>query len=228
MGYVDPAGAVYIDADPISILRGGPERARPPVPPVHALRGQALWQFHATDTPEGANNPLGPDGKPMGPRHNELRRMPVRRAMYDDKYFAHFMDQVDPFKIVSKVQNPGWRTGVQVMMGCFAIDILDECHRAQGAPSTTPTPTRVSRPKPSPRWSALLRLAGHTPSTTRARLRHRPTPRALPWTPETFHDVRNSWRPPRRFQAGRDLLRRLVPTPVQGDRALGASRGSPG
>ena len=197
VGYVDPAGAVYIDADPISILRGGPEPelARRFLRFVLSEEGQALWQFHATDTPEGASNPVGPDGKPMGPRHNELRRMPVRRVMYE-KDFDYFMDQVDPFEIVSKVQNPGWRTGVQVMMGCFAIDVLDECHDAWGAlcdaqaDPAFPPDVLAEMERLYDAWPGTPVDADGTFTTSSA------PARTLPWTPETFHDVRNSWRPP--------------------------------
>lgn len=197
VGYVDPAGAVYIDADPISILRGGPEPelARRFLRFTLSEEGQALWQFHATDTPEGANNPVGPDGKPMGPRHNELRRMPVRRVMYE-KYFPSFMDQVDPFEIVSKVQNPGWRTGVQVMMGCFAIDILDECHRAWGAICDAKADPGFP-PETLAEMERLYFAWPDTPVDDKGAFTTSPDPaRTLPWTPETFHDVRNSWRPP--------------------------------
>jgi iron(III) transport system substrate-binding protein len=131
LAYVEPAGAVYIDADPVSIIRGGPnpELARRFVRFCLTERGQALWQFHATSSPEGASNPVGADGNPLGPDANELRRMPVRRLMYEE-HFDHFMDRVVPFDLASDVTNPGWRTGVQIMMGAFGIDSADECQAA--------------------------------------------------------------------------------------------------
>lgn len=130
VGYQEPEGAVYVDADPISIINGGPspEIAKRFVRFCMTEEAQALWQF-AKDNPD---NPIGSDGEPMGPEWSELRRMPVRRVMYE-KYFAYFMDQVNPFEIVSDVENPGWRTGVQVMMGCFGIDIAEDCRAAYNA-----------------------------------------------------------------------------------------------
>jgi len=130
VGYADPAGAVYIDADPVSIINGGPdyELAMRFVRFTLTDEAQALWQFKKVNP----DNPLGPDGKPMGPRWHELRRMPVKRSMYV-KYFDDFVDQVDPFEIVSDVKNPGWRTGVMVMMGCFGIDIAVDCRKAYSA-----------------------------------------------------------------------------------------------
>ncbi len=130
VGYTDPAGSAYVDADPISLLNGAPnpELARRFIRFTLTDEAQALWQFRADDP----TNPSGPDGRPMGPREHELRRMPVRRAMFE-RYFEHFVDQVNPFDIVSDIQNPGWRTGVQVMMGAFGVDLADECRAAYAA-----------------------------------------------------------------------------------------------
>lgn len=130
VGYTDPTGSVYVDADPISLINGGPnpELAKRFIRFTLTEQAQALWQFRADDDA----NPTGPDGLPMGPAEHELRRMPVRRVMYD-QYFDALVDQVDPFEIVSDVQNPGWRTGVQVMMGCFGVDLADECRAAYTA-----------------------------------------------------------------------------------------------
>lgn len=130
VGYTDPAGSVYVDADPISLLNGAPnpELARRFIRFTLTDEAQALWQFRAGDP----TNPSGPGGQPMGPREHELRRMPVRRAIFE-RYFEHFVDQVNPFEIVSDIQNPGWRTGVQVMMGAFGVDLADECRAAYAA-----------------------------------------------------------------------------------------------
>jgi ABC-type Fe3+ transport system substrate-binding protein len=133
VGYTDPAGSVYVDADPISLLNGAPspELAKRFIRFTLTDEAQALWQFPAADG-TGDANPTGPDGRPMGPRQYELRRMPVRRAMYE-RYFDAFVDPVNPFEIVSDIKNPGWRTGVQVMMGAFGVDLADECRAAYTA-----------------------------------------------------------------------------------------------
>lgn len=137
VGYSDPAGAVYVDADPVSILNGGanPELAMRFVRFCLTEEAQSLWQFPAwgKDNASGGTNPMisGTD-EPMGPEWYELRRMPIRRVMYE-KYFDVFIDQVDPFTLASDVKNPGWRTGVQVMMGCFGIDIAEDCRAAYKA-----------------------------------------------------------------------------------------------
>lgn len=124
VGYVDPAGSVYIDADPVSILRGAPhpDLAEQFLEFCLSDEGQALWQFRSRA--EGAENPVGEDGEPMGPVQYDLRRAPARREMYE-KYMQYFVDKSDPFKIASDVSPKGWRGAIGVMMGAFAIDIAD-------------------------------------------------------------------------------------------------------
>ncbi len=142
VGYTDPVGSVYVDADPVSLLSGSanPELARRFIAFTLTEEGQALWQFRATAR-DGATNPPGPAGQPMGPRQYELRRMPIRRVMAE-KYFDHFADKVDPFAIASNTANPGWRTAVQMMMGAFAITTGPEIREAWNAIAlATETPT---------------------------------------------------------------------------------------
>ena len=136
IGYVDPEGAVYIDADPASILNGAsdPELARRFVEFCLTTEAQALWQFpsRADGGSRSANNPPGADGKPMGPIKYELRRMPVRRVMFDPAgpYFAHMIDQTDPFKAASDVKTRGWRSAIPVLMAAFGIDTAHEARAA--------------------------------------------------------------------------------------------------
>mgnify|MGYP006422500611 CR=1 FL=1 len=180
VGYTDPAGSVYVDADPVTIINGGPnpELARRFVRFCLTEEAQALWQFER-DNPD---NPIGPSGEPMGPEWHELRRMPVRRSMYE-RYFPSFVDRVNPFEIVSDVENPGWRTGVQVMMGTFGIDIADECRAAYRA---------LHRARASDAFSAgeiaeLEDLYFAFPETEI-------DGEMVPFTEETYRTVRNAWR----------------------------------
>lgn len=124
VGYIDPVGKTSIDADPGSILRGAPdpELAKRFLEFSMTEEAQALWQFPATTTPAGASNPLGADGRPMGPAVNVLRRMPIRRSMYE-KYTGVMVDKVDPFQVASQVKPAGWRDAIGIMMGAFAIDV---------------------------------------------------------------------------------------------------------
>lgn len=134
VGYVDPIGKTSIDADPGSILRGAPdpELAKRFLEFCLTPEAQALWQFPATATPAGAENPIGSDGERMGPRANVLRRMPVRRDMYE-KYADVMVDKVDPFEVASQVKPAGWRDAIGIMMGAFAIDVSHAQRQAWAA-----------------------------------------------------------------------------------------------
>ncbi len=180
VGYADPAGAVYVDADPISIINGGPdyELAARFVRYCLTDEGQALWQFKKNDP----DNPQGPDGKPMGPQWRELRRMPVKRSMYV-KYVEYFVDKADPFELVSDVKNPGWRAGVKVMMGCFGIDIADECRAGYGALNEA-----IASGKFSDEELAELDVLFYSFPKTEI------DGEMVPFTEATYRTVRNVWR----------------------------------
>ncbi len=129
--YVDPQGAAYIDADPASILRGGPEPqlAKRFLEFTLSDEGQALWNFPTPrtrkNTPDAfPDAPLDEDRRPMGPEYYELRRLPIKRSMYE-KYLPHLIDQLDPFTIASGNRPANWRPAIGVMVGAFSIDLLD-------------------------------------------------------------------------------------------------------
>jgi ABC-type Fe3+ transport system substrate-binding protein len=94
--YIDPPDTV-VDADPISMLRGAPhpEIAKRFIEFCLSEPGQALWQFRADDP--------GDDG--LGPVRYELRRMPVRRMMYE-KHFDRFIDKVNPYELARPLKHP--------------------------------------------------------------------------------------------------------------------------
>ncbi len=195
VGYTDPAGSVYVDADPVSILNGAPnpELARRFVEFCMSIEGQALWQFAPLDSPEGADNPTFNDA-PLGPAHNALRRMPVRRIMYE-QYSEYFVDHINPFEIVSDVENPGWRTGVKVMMGCFAVDIAPECRKAWGAIARA----KLDESFPADVLAEMERLYfawPDTPVDADGAYTVGESAELIPWTEANYGRVRNSWRPP--------------------------------
>ncbi len=117
VGYVDPSGETVIDPDPIAMLRGAPhpELARRFVEFTLSREGQALWQFRAQSRQPST------DG--LGPRDTELRRMPVRRAMYATD-LPRFVDQVDPWTIATAVekQDPSFRAFLPVLFVAMAIE----------------------------------------------------------------------------------------------------------
>ena len=132
VGYVDPDGSVFVDPDPISLLRGGPdpELARRFIEYVLSDRGQAVWNFR----PRAEQDPpvLDEDGHAMGPYRYALRRLPARRSMYTG-YFEHFMDRVNPYELAGDESPAGWRSSIGPMMGAFGIDTSTELKSAWAA-----------------------------------------------------------------------------------------------
>jgi ABC-type Fe3+ transport system substrate-binding protein len=131
VGYVDPRGAVYIDADPVSVLHAcpNPTLARRFIEFCLSEEGQALWQLPPKDSAAGAGNPFGEGGSVFGPERYALRRLPVRQVMYE-RYMAHFVDKVNPFEVAAPLPDRRWRSAIDVMMGAFAVDTLDELREA--------------------------------------------------------------------------------------------------
>jgi len=201
VGYEDPAGAVFIDPDPISILNGAPhpELAKRFLAFSLSDEGQALWQFpplrlaDGSVNPVAANNPVGPDGSPMGPEFYALRRLPIRRS-FIDTYRSHFVDNVDPFEIASDVESRGWRSAIGMMMGAFGIDTGEECReawRALHGEGTDPARFREAREV------FFAFPTGEQVRATWTRLfpdDDPPEDACQDFTPETYRDVRDTWR----------------------------------
>lgn len=114
-------GAVLIDADPVSKLRGGPN----PVVADRFVRwlvsreAQAIWQYRAGEDERSVTG-----GEiDLGPARFELRRLPVRRDMYTPEEMSLFVDgDVDPFRLARPISSRGWRSAIAPMMAAFAIE----------------------------------------------------------------------------------------------------------
>jgi iron(III) transport system substrate-binding protein len=187
VGYVDPIGETYIDADPVSILRAGPNPvlARRFVEFCLSEEGQSLWQFPPTSTAQGANNPRTDDGRLMGPARHALRRMPVRRIMYE-KYAGVMMDKVRPWDAASGTLPAGWRAGILVMMGAFAVDNAHDLRAAWAALNHA----RQTLPSDSPVLAEMERLFHAFPET------EMPDGTRLSFTPQTFGSISTAWKSP--------------------------------
>ncbi|MCU0689606.1 MAG: extracellular solute-binding protein, partial [Phycisphaerales bacterium] len=145
VGYIDPPGATYIDADPASIVNGTrrPEMAKRFMTFLLTDEAQALWQFAPARGPgrdSGAGQAAGAGVMiedagtqiRLGPVEYSLRRMPSRRAMYE-RYLEHFTDKTNPFQIASNTPLRGWRDLLGPLMGAFAIDSRQEMKAAWAA-----------------------------------------------------------------------------------------------
>lgn len=189
VGYVDPPGSVFIDADPISLLRGAPnpDLAKRFVEFCLTDEAQSLWQLPATSGPRASANPTTSDGVQAGPERYELRRMPVKRSMYDraGPYFPLFSDKVDPFEIASQTRPAGWRSAIGVMMGAFAIDVAHDQRAAWAALNAA----RADASFPPDALKEMERLFYAWPTTLVG-------DKELEFTPENFRAIRDSWRGP--------------------------------
>jgi len=123
IGYVDPPGLTTIDADPVAMLRGArdPELAKRFIRFTLSVQGQSLWQFRVDEDIE--------DG--LGPQRFELRRMVIRRDMYET-HFDRFIDQVNPFEIGTPIENPNsdYRAYIAVLFNAMAMDSHHELREA--------------------------------------------------------------------------------------------------
>ena len=115
VGYIDPPGATMIDPDPISLLRNAPneETAIRFIEFCMTPQAQSLWQFRIDDP---ADDGLGPDAW-------ELRRMPIRRDMYD-LYLERMVDQVNPFDTAAPSPYPdrNMRAFIAPIFSAMAMD----------------------------------------------------------------------------------------------------------
>ncbi|MCP3903237.1 MAG: extracellular solute-binding protein [Planctomycetes bacterium] len=138
LGYVDPPGATTIDPDPISMLRGAPNRemAERFIEFCLSPEGQALWQFRASDE--------HPDG--LGPHEFELRRMMVRRSMYED-HFDRAIDQVNPYEIARAIENPD-RNVRRFVSVVFSAMVMDNHHELRDAWSAITSHPAFPRDEP--------------------------------------------------------------------------------
>ena len=82
LGFVTPVGGTTISADPISLLRGAPNReiAEAFIEFVMSQHGQKLWSFKADKKVEGA------------PERFSLRRTAIRPDMYTSTNLQHMSD----------------------------------------------------------------------------------------------------------------------------------------
>lgn len=185
VGYVDPDGSVFVDPDPISVLRGGPEPelARRFIEFLLSERGQAIWNFPPRERqPTPA---IDRQGRPMGPMTYALRRLPARRVMYE-RYRHHFIDTVDPYTLAGKATPAGWRSAIGPMMGAFGIDTHSELRSAWAALNRA----RADASFPAEVLAEMERAFYAMPEF------QMPDGGSLHFSEANFRAVRGSWRDP--------------------------------
>ncbi len=133
VGYTDPPGATAITADPISVLRGGPEPevARQFVAWLLTPEAQALWQLRVA--------------APGGPDRFALRRQPIRQDFYRAADRSSWTDpEIDPFVQARPFPagTPDYYRLVAPITYAMAIGVLDDLHAAWAAILETSTTHR--------------------------------------------------------------------------------------
>ena len=98
MAFISPSGGTSVSADPIQLLRGAPNRkaATAFIEFVLSTEGQKLWNFRV--------------GTPGGPRQYALRRLPIRKDLYQEKYRQYMSDpEVNLYQSCSGfIYHPEW------------------------------------------------------------------------------------------------------------------------
>ncbi len=113
VGYVDPPRMTAINADPISIMIGAPNRplANEFVVWLLSRPAQQLWNRRF--------------GQEHGPAQNELRRMPIRRDLYTESEQQTWTDRVNPYDLASPFPKamPSFQSQVATVAHAMAIDV---------------------------------------------------------------------------------------------------------
>ncbi len=121
VGFVAPAGATLISADPIAVLRGATNKplAIEFIKFLLTPEGQAAWCFQ-----QGLKIDTDRHGPLHGPRRFELRRSPIRRDMYEH-YREHVTDPVNPYDIASPLPpgTPSWFSPLPTILHAMCMDI---------------------------------------------------------------------------------------------------------
>ncbi len=193
VGYVDPAGSVYIDPDPVSILRGGPEPelAKRFVEYLLTEQGQSIWNFKPNAELSAELRAYDESGALLGPSIYALRRMPARRLMYE-KHMPRLMDKVNPYLQAGTDKPSPWRSAIGPMMGAFGIDTADELRRAWRALAEA----RADQSFPPEVLAEMERLFYALPVHEMPPVEAGKPGELLPLTPENYGVIRNSWRDP--------------------------------
>jgi spermidine/putrescine-binding protein len=117
--YVANLAETVVNADPIAVLRGAPNRAVAErfVKFLLTTPGQVLWEL--------------PAGHELGPETYELRRSPIRRDVYTD-YGQQFVDKDNPFDAAKPLPEgtPTYFDVIPMILHAMAIDTHEELQRA--------------------------------------------------------------------------------------------------
>ena len=125
--FVVPEGGTSVSVDPVAVLKGAshPELAQKFVQFLFTEEAQMLWAKKA--------------GSKGGPRFRSLRRLPIRRDLYDESHRREMVDgAVRPYELAAKFEYRGDWTGrlftpLRTIVRVMCIDSHEELKQAWGA-----------------------------------------------------------------------------------------------
>ncbi|YCM44187.1 extracellular solute-binding protein [Verrucomicrobiaceae bacterium 227] len=125
--FISPVGGTSISVDPVAILRGAPneELAQEFVRFLFSKGGQMLWNARP--------------GSEMGPRSRALRRLPIRRDLYQEPYLSGMIDaEVMPYEAADEFVYDSSLTGahfspLRLIIRVMCIDAHEEMKSAWDA-----------------------------------------------------------------------------------------------
>ncbi len=124
MTFMTPENGTSVSADPIQLLRGAPNRkiAADFIEFVLSTDGQKIWDFRKNT--------------PGGPEKYVLRRMPIRKDMYQPEFTKYMADaNADPYQTCKGFEYHQAWTGpyfglIRIIIKCVALDTLPEMQTA--------------------------------------------------------------------------------------------------
>ena len=125
--FISPVGGTSISVDPVAILKGAPheELAQEFVEFLFTKEGQMLWNARP--------------GEDMGPRTRALRRLPIRRDLYQEPYLSRMIDsEVMPYETAEEFVYDSSLTGahfspLRLIIRVMCIDAHEEMKSAWAA-----------------------------------------------------------------------------------------------
>ncbi len=170
LAYVAPVGQTVVNADPVAVLRGAPNRrtAERFVRFLLTEEAQLLWNL--------------PIGDPQGPRRFELRRSPIRPDLYT-RHLDRMVDRENPYEVARPMPagTPSYFDVLPVVLHAMAIDVHEDLARAWRAICTARNPRTVGE---------MLRLFDELPFTPQELQQ---APRRWKENPRARTDDRLAW-----------------------------------
>ncbi len=139
MHFISPLGGSSVSVDPVAILKGAPNEklAQEFVRFLLTKKGQMIWDARP--------------GEKMGPRLRALRRLPIRKDLYQEPYLSMMTDpEAMPYEVADRFYYDSKLTGhlftpLRNIIRVMSIDSHEEMKRAWSALAKAGFPEEASR-----------------------------------------------------------------------------------